>query len=285
MPKPLFNGELTEKSVYVYTNNIKRLNGDKIPTNADFLKDPEVIKTFIEKYSPNTRKAYYITIVSYLKGRRFPKATAKIYYDLMMEGNKLFRESSNEKTEKQKENWITWTEVQEAYKALDPKSIDHLVTALYVLTPPRRIKDYRLMKVVPEWNDTMDKAFNYMDWKNNNFIYNQYKTKGKYGSQIIPIPQELQDVIHSHFKLKKKFEPFFIVGGENMLGENSITRILNHAFKKKISANMLRNIYLTNTFGAGQKELNDAAESMGTSTNMILNVYTKPDTLIDIKSS
>jgi len=274
-PKPLFNGELTEKSVYVYTNNIKRLNGDKIPTNADFLKDPEVIKTFLEKYSPNTRKAYYITIVSYLKGKRFPKATAKIYYDLMTEGNKLFAETSGEKTEKQKDNWITWSEVQEAYKALDPKSVEHLVTALYVLTPPRRIKDYRLMKVVPEWNETMDKAFNYMDWKNNNFIYNQYKTKGKYGSQVIPIPQELQDVIHSHFKLKKKFEPFFLLGGETMTPENGITRILNRVFKKKISANMLRNIYLTDTFGAGVKELKDATNSMATSMEVARDVYIK----------
>jgi integrase len=274
-PKPLFNGELAETTLRNYTSNIKRLNGDKIPTNADFLKDPEVVKKFLEKYTPNTRKTYYITIVSYLKGKRFPKATAKIYYDIMMDENKLFRESSNEKTEKQKENWITWAEVQELYKALDPKSIEHLTASLYVLTPPRRIKDYRLMKVVPEWNETMDMAFNYMDWKNNNFIYNQYKTKGKYQSQVIPIPQELQDVIHSHFKLKKKFEPFFLLGGETMTPENGITRILNRAFKKPISANMLRNIYLTDTFGAGIKEFKDTTDSMGTSMRVAQDVYIK----------
>ena len=134
------------------------------------------------------------------------------------------------------------------------------------------------MKIVPEYNETMDKDFNYLDWKNMRFYFNNYKTKSAYGTQTVDVSPELQEVFHNHFPLKKKFAPFFLLqrDGER-LPDNGITRILNTIFGKKISVSMLRNIYLSSKYGEQQKAMENDAEAMGTSTDMASSVYTKND--------
>jgi hypothetical protein len=61
----------------------------------------------------------------------------------------------------------------------------------------------------------------------------------------------------------------------------SITRILNRIFKrelgKKISVNLLRSIFLTDTFGPKVTQLQDIATAMGTSSDMVSNQYVKID--------
>jgi len=267
---------LSENTVKLYNANLKRLNNGELPTNPAFLKDTQAVMQKIEKYSMNTKKSYFITIVSYLKDKKIPKKVSKFYMDKMDELNKTFRENSGEKTETQKENWISWAEVMEHYNGLNPASLEHMVLALFVLQPPRRSKDYFLMKIVPEYNDSMDKEFNYLDWKNQKMYFSNYKTKGAYGTVSIDVSPELQEVLHNHFPLKKKFTPFFLLtkNGER-LPENGITRILNKVFGKKISVSMLRNIYLTDKYGEQQKEMEEDAEAMGTSKNIVSTVYVK----------
>jgi hypothetical protein len=273
----LFGEGLTAATLETYTGNMRRLNGGKLPTSPAFLKKTEEIEKKLQGYSPNTKKTYYITIVSYLKDKKVPKKTKDYYIEKMNGSNKHYNDIKGEKTARQEENWMSWEEVMKCYNALDPKSIEHLATALYVLQPPRRNKDFSLMKVVPEYSETMDKAFNYMDAKNKKFIFNNYKTQGTYGSQEMDIPEPVLKVIEGHYKLKKKFEPFFLLHTKtnDQLSENGLTRILNKVFGKKISVSMLRNIYLTEKFGGKKSELQEVATSMGTSPVMVSQVYTK----------
>ena len=273
----LFGEGLTATSLEAYTGNIRRLNGGTLPKSASFLKDTEKIVKRLEGYSPNTKKANYITIVSYLKDKKVPKKIKEFYTEKMNECNKNYREIQGEKTPRQEENWMSWEEVMKCFHATDPKTVEHLATALYVLQPPRRNKDFSLMKVVPEYAETMDKEFNYTDMKNKKFIFNNYKTQGTYGSQIIDIPENIFEIIQNQYKLKKKFEPFFLLHTKtnNQLSENGLTRILNKVFGKKVSVSMLRNIYLTEKFGGKKSELQEVATSMGTSPSMVTQVYTK----------
>lgn len=273
----LFGGKvLSENTIKLYEANLKRLNGGILPTSPTFLKNTDAVMEKIEKFSMNTKKTYFITIVSYLKDKKIPKKVIKFYMDKMDELNKTFEEHKGEKTQTQEKNWIEWDQVIDHYNKLNPASLAHLVLALFVLQPPRRSKDYFLMKIVPEYNETMDKDFNYLDWKNMRFYFNNYKTKGAYGTQTVDVSHELQEVFHNHFPLKKKFAPFFLLqrDGER-LPDNGITRILNTVFGKKISVSMLRNIYLSSKYGEQQKAMEKDASLMGTSTDMASNVYTK----------
>jgi len=273
----MFDGRgLTENTIKLYTSNLKRLNNGVVPTSATFLKDTEKIQGIIDKYATNTKKSYYITIVSYLKDKKVPKKTLKFYTDKMMELNQQFREHSGEKTAKQEENWMSWSDVLARYKELDPKSLEHLVLSLFVLQPPRRSKDFFLMKIVPKYSETMDKAFNYLDWSAMKMYYNNYKTKGAYGTQTTDVPPELEAVLKKHFPLKKTFEPIFLLEhNKKRLPDNGITRILNKVFGKNVSVSMLRNIYLTDKFGEADKAMDETAEAMGTSKNVLTTVYTK----------
>jgi integrase len=271
----LFTDPIAETTLKLYTSNLKRLNGGVLPKGPAFLKKTDDIQAIIDKYATNTKKSYYITIVSYLKGKKVPKKTSQYYYDKMTNSNKEYLETSSQKTPKQEANWMNWEDIVAHYKTLKPGTLEHLLLSLYVLIPPRRSKDYYLMKVVPEYNESMDKAFNYLDWKEKKFIFNNYKTQGKYGAQVVDIPPELWEVL-SQMKLKKKFEPFFLLNKDGkQLAENGITRILNKCFGKKISSSMLRNIYLTDKYGDVDKEMDKDSTAMGTSKRMVTTVYAK----------
>jgi len=120
------NEELSPITLKNYTSTITLLNDGKVPTNPNFLKDIDAIEKKLSKYAINTRRIKYITIVSYLKGKRFPKKTAKAYYDKMMDANESFDERKGDKTERQKENWIDWKDVVEHFKSQTPGTLEHL---------------------------------------------------------------------------------------------------------------------------------------------------------------
>ena len=61
--------------------------------------------------------------------------------------------------------------------------LNYVVLLLYTLHPPRRNIDYSLMKISNNMND--DK-FNYLDMDKEQFIFNNYKTQGKYNSVVVP---------------------------------------------------------------------------------------------------
>jgi hypothetical protein len=69
----MFSDNITESSKKLYLSNIKRLNNGDIPKTPNFLKDFDKINSIIEKYSQNTKKSYYISIVSYLKDKESSK--------------------------------------------------------------------------------------------------------------------------------------------------------------------------------------------------------------------
>ena len=282
----MFGGSISESSRKLYTSNIKRLNGGKEPKSAVFLNKFDDINAIIDKYADNTKKSYYITIVSYLKDKKASNKTKNYWLEKMNEANKSFRETSGEKTETQKKNWMEWGEVVKLHADYDlPKKIKdekeynqvlyYLILSLYVLTPPRRVVDYEKMKVVADASG-MDEDFNYLDVKKKQFIFNQYKTKKAYGQQTEDIPDDLYAILKKLVLPKQKnFEPFFLLqdySGDKVIG---VTRALNKVFGKNISVSMLRNIFVSDKLGGKKDETKELAESMGTSPAVLQNVYSK----------
>jgi hypothetical protein len=277
----MFSPELAPSTLKQYTSTITRLNGGTPPKNAGFLKDTNKIETMLEKYSPNSKKTFYITIVSYLKDKKIPKKTLQYYTSKMVESNKFFFEHSSERTPKQVANWMSWDEVlavHEKMKAELPKkpnetNLDYLVLSLFTLQPPRRAKDYQLMKVVPEYHPVLPTDYNYLDWKHQKYYFNNYKTKGAYGQQVVDVTPEMTLVLKKFFKPKK--DSFFLLFKE--LPTNGITRILNKVFGKNVSVSMIRNIFSTQTAKPIIEHIEDIATKMGTSSRMLKGVYSKND--------
>ena len=288
MPKSsnVINGKgISDSSKKLFLSNLKRLNGGVDPTNYKFLEDTQAIEDRIEKYSTNTKRTYYISIVNYLPEKN---KLRKFYYDKMMEINKAGRENT-EKSDKQKLNWITQSEVNtiweklglEAEPLLKKRTLDptqskllqsYIILSLFVLQPPRRSLDYTQMIVVPSYDENMDKAFNYFDLKNKMFHFCNYKTAGTYKTQNVPVSGKLYTLLKKYRK-----SGLLLQNNDKALTSPDITRVLNKIFDKKVSVNMLRNIFFSSKYSDESKELSDDAKATGTSVSNAMNTYIKKD--------
>jgi len=270
----------------LYLHNLKKLNDGKEIKDLKFLKKVESILEKINQKPKNTGRSYLIAIVSALKNKD-DKLYAK-YYPYLEQINADLKTNTT-KSEKQAENWMSQDvimEKQKQYMAYLPKKskkelneaeycalLDLVVLSLYTLTPPRRSLDYVNMVVSA---DTSNPAFNY--YHNGVFIFNNYKTQKVYKTQIEAVPKDLNDILKVYLKLKPKNDHFLCYyDGTPLNHSNQITRILNRIFGNKISVNMLRNIFISDKFSPAIKDMEDVAQAMGTSVNMLQNTYAKQD--------
>jgi len=297
--------EITQTSKDIYSKNVLRLNDGAPIKNYNFLKKCENIMSKINHLKPNSQRTYLISIVSTIKGLKGLEKEFKFYYDKMMELNKDLK-NNNTKSESQTENWISQEKVKEIFneytkkveplfklKKINEKEyydiLDYVVLSLYVLNEPRRNKDYQLMKVIKTTKDFDEdyKNFNYYMPTTKKFLFYNYKTKGTYNLQEISVNDTLQDILLKYLKihpLKKEKNYFLLVDyhGEELKQVNSITRILNRIFDKKIGVSMLRNIYLSDRYKDSVNELRNTANDMGTSSRIIQERYVKlDDNLVD----
>jgi len=289
--KLLTDKKLSNSSIITYIKILRKLNNNKPLQNIIFLKDSNKIIEEIKHYKTTTQRNILITIVSALKVLQKPTEYKK-YYDLMINKTKEINSlPKNEKTETQAKNWMEWTDILTIYNNLKSKLkfskiisedqfinlFNYFILSLYVLIPPRRNKDYLLMKITN--NDTSNINYNYLDLKKKQFIFNVFKTSKKDGQLIINIPEDLFIIIKLYIKyhqlkhLLKKENISLLVkyNGESYKLENSITRILNKIFNKKIGASMIRHIYLSS------KYKNIIKEQEQDSKNMSHNLLTQKD--------
>jgi integrase len=256
-----------------------------------------------------------VSSLSSFKGDKGVDTLLKRYYKTMIDLNKSLNLANHNgvKTETQNANWIDWSDVEHIYDGLRDnttqmsspitegeynKLLDLVVLSLYVLNPPRRNSDYMNMKVVSAFTPEVSEALsgnNILDWNGKRFIFRNYKTSKKYGETVIPIPKELHDILATYFekkgilrrlqapvkKTKKEasifIEPFLTLWNDKPFMINSITRILNRVFGKKIGSSMLRHIYTTKKFGKQLAEQKETAEQMGHSVAEMNQTYIKED--------
>lgn len=292
--------KLASSSVKMYLRNLEKLNDDMPLKNLNFLKDIPSILQQLEKYKQNTQRGYLISIVSALGLDKSNKQKQKLYddyYKLMMDKNKELKakESENEKSETQKENWLTWEEVSKTFAELEAKVkafsnnkeinehqynvlLQYVVLALYYYKAPRR-NEYQNMMIVKANSQTLPITTNYLVLDTRSFIFNAYKTAKKEGQLKEDIPEELFNVILIYLKFHpllkgKKINkttnlPFLVYyDGKPFSQVNAITRILNKTFGKNVGSSLLRHIYLSSKYGTVLAEMKEDAGAMSHSVGM-----------------
>ncbi len=302
--------KVAESTANAYIKSLYQLNDRKPFKNLAFLKKTDEVDKLIAGYAESTQRALLATVVSTLslfKDKAGFKKTYQHYYDVMMERSKAVRETEDkhEKTEKQKENWLSWEEIEKRKKELDEvvqkfankksitpaeyeKTLQHIVLCLYTEIQPRRNQDYLDMYIVKKWNDKMPTDKNYLDMTGHKFIYNKYKTAKKYGRQEIDIPESLMSCVNGFLKFhplwkgvaKRKAEPVkFLVSatGEPLVAVNAITRLLNKVFGKKIGSSMIRHIYISDKYKGIMEEQAKDATNMGHSMELQREYFKKDD--------
>lgn len=290
---------LSDSSIKLYIRNLEKLNGGDLK-DFKFLKKPESIQEVLKSYKDNTKRSILISIVSVLGCCPEDKKIAKLrkaYYDLMLQKNNEIKESAtDEPTDDQKKNWISWEDVKKRFQELDHEVqefkeslvinksqyetlLHYMILALYVHNQPRRNKDYQYMNVLYKYADKLQipNDVNYLSYSDNKFVFNVYKTSKKYGQKIEDINEDLKKCIDIYLKFHPKIKgkvkkntntPFLVGYDDNPLSQNnSMTKIFNKIFGKKISSSALRHIFLSDKYGNVVKEMKNDADAMGHSTS------------------
>ena len=281
--------KITESSVKCYSSNIislyrKMHNDSKLQPSVKelvnfFIKNVTKVLSFLNDNS-------IATILSSILVLCTEHQSAYIKYkEQMLSDRKTYDDENKEqkKSATQEKNWISQHDIQliynESYKKYSPlfklhslknkdkhNLIDLIILSLYVLLPPRRLKDYALMKVK---NINKDKD-NYVD--DNNFVFQQYKTSKYYGTQIIPIPRKLKIILDawSKFNTSDYLIPNHKYPNQPLTISGLHTRINNIFDNKHISVNILRHSYISETVLPNVPKLTKlekVAEEMGNSVN------------------
>jgi hypothetical protein len=286
---------LADSTVNNYIANLCLLN-KKPFNNLGFLKrDKEAILEHLTQYSESTEQTYLSAIVSALSTHRdqhLYKTIYKFYSELLNEKlGKRDGEDKSKMSEAQKDNWISWDDVEKKWQELkaqvdkfkDDKSIskknfetlvDYLVLSLYTLVPPRRNMDYLKMNILTREAKDLDTDVNYCDMVNEEFVFNVYKTAKFHKQQVEKIPEELMNVL----RIWVKFHPSIATAVGKKPGQvkmfvsadgipqtlvNFITLRLNKIFNRKVASTMLRHIYITHKFGDEFEEMARTASAMG----------------------
>jgi hypothetical protein len=112
--------QISESTLNLYMKNLIRLNDGLHIKNFNFLKDLDKILDKIKDKKPNTRRTYIISIVSLLKQEPKMKSLYDKYYAVLIEYNQNLK-ANTEKSESQKENWLTQDGVREVFDKLEEK--------------------------------------------------------------------------------------------------------------------------------------------------------------------
>lgn len=286
--------KVSESTTIQYLQTLFKLNGSKPFNNLAWTRKYDTVQAEIDKYATSTQNSQYMVLSSVLFLFN-DKSTYKAAYNhwrakmqqAMKERN---AEDPHEKSEKQEESWMTWDDVEKkksdlredlssfvSNKHISPGQYDKLqqyvVLSIYTDIQPRRNQDYLDMFVVKKLGKEYDKSHNYYDLATHRFVFNKYKTAKKYGEQVEQVPEPLQNALgllirHHPLAKQKEFKLLVKPDGSPLNTVNSITRILNRVFGKKIGASMLRHIYLSSKYGTVVKEMEKDGMAMAHSRDL-----------------
>jgi hypothetical protein len=225
--------------------------GLNAPEGLDFLNDSGAVIAWIDqsKYATNSRKTFYIAIVSTLKKNNLFPDAYQAYKNKMDTLNHLVSTKAQDQalTEAEKSKYMEWPEILEAYERIrlavhDPQSFqDYLIVSLYILVTPARL-DYAQMKIVSE--EPAEHGANYLVLTDEPyFLLTDYKTYTTHGAQRTPLPKELYDIIMEWRSLVD--DEYLLIGSNGLpmlpweLGQ-TIIRIFEKHTGKSVGVNILR---------------------------------------------
>ena len=276
---------LTIDTVETQFNRVKRLKslykGDLPDGKYEFLRDTEAIYNFIMSYSEwnadTTRATYIFAISSILETFEGFENEQKIYSKLGADLRHSidFKASNNKLTETEKKNYVEWERLKNLYKTVRNQK-ERALIGIYTITPPRRVEDYRMVKIVFKAED-LNPEFNYLivDRANKKmtFLFYKYKTQyKKAGADVLRAPDELYKVLISYirkYKLKKNDFLFPQLRQNKELAQSAFSEYISETFKKytgkAINLNLLRHSIISDLYSRNpsNKEKFELSYKMG----------------------
>jgi len=265
---------LTQNTAEQYVKRLVKANKGQTYTSLTFLRKPQVVMENMKEaeYSASSMESFVAMFVSILGkvGGKLNNKAKKEYEAILVKPDEYFvKRERGVKTENQEKNWLSKEDfdkyVNETKTAGETASrkrknfttkdydavLNWFIISLYTLLPPRRNKDYMLMKLNGEGN--------VLDIKNSKMIFRDYKTAGKYGEQTTDLTDypEFLKVLKIYLKHRNDESDYLLTfhDGKYFSQTNTMTRILNKIFGgNKVSSTAIRSMYLTTKYGGEQNE-------------------------------
>jgi len=293
---------LAEGSIKNYKISLQKLHermfNTKAIKNLKWLEDKDKILEALKDYKPTTKRNYLNSIIVFIQAHTDKFASTdyfKKYTEVRDEINQELRDkaSSGEKTEKQKDNWITadeYDDILSTYKKyfsknkIFSKDIDgddirllqeFALLKLYQQIPSRN--DFATIKVISprEYQkikkDELTENYLITDRDKYFFIINSWKTKkDENDRRRIDVPADIKKVLKLLIA-KQKGNYLFTNKNGTPLKRNGLTKYLQSIFKKfypdkSVSSSMLRHIYLTDKYGKVKEEMKKDQELLAHSS-------------------
>lgn len=243
------------KTYYSIISNLMRKLNTEEPDF--FIKSYDKVLEQLQDEAPRKRKTILSAVIVFSEKIKDSEEALKKYRDKMNTDADTAKAEifKNQKTEKQLKNWLSFDEIKKIYEKLE-KSVSHIwnmenidmynlqklqqyiILSLYVLIAPRRLLDFIEMKM-KNYNKNDD---NYVD--KNELVFNIYKSAKFYGRQVVEMPDKLLKIINKWKKLNPS-DYMLVDNNFQKMSQPQLTQRLNKIFDKKISASMLRHIFIS----------------------------------------
>jgi hypothetical protein len=269
--------KLSDSSIRTYTNILKNiyrdLQGDKEFDHHYFIHEYKKVLEHLESVKFNVRKTILSALVALTEG-----VVQNAYRTQMIADAHQYNaiQKQHTMTDTQRENWISWAEIEDHLEKLKKKTEyiwkeakpsreevlllqKYIILAMYVLLPPRRAMDFCKMKV-KGYDKSKDNFY-----EKGHFYFRQYKTAKFTGLQIEKVPKTVEMLLRKWIPFHNEDLLFSDYMG-NEITSSGMTKILNSVFGKSISVNQLRHIYITEKSAPLMKQLEETAAAMGHST-------------------
>lgn len=268
---------ISESSVKTYnsilSNLFKGVFGDDDYSMKKF-NDTDSIISYLKDSEPKRRKTVLSALVVLTDNKK--------YRDLMLSDIESARANTQqqEKSEKQKENFIDGKTISKIYDNLKKKANvlykkgdlsyhevqeiqNYIIITLFCgqFIAPRRAKDYTEFKI----RNINTEKDNYME--KNEFVFNEYKTSKTYNQQRVEIPKALKTIINKWIKINPTEYLLFDIH-QNKLSNVTLNQRIEKIIGKKMGINGFRHTYMSEKYQStiqADKDMNEDFKNMGSS--------------------
>jgi hypothetical protein len=243
-------------------NLYKSMKGDNSNCiDYEWLREKDAVFKFITnntKYKPETKNAQLQAISSILSVLDGFENEYDFYSKASTRGRKAITEEAKESilTPSELSRFVKWSTLKDIYKKVTNLK-EQALMAIYTLIPPRRLKDFQLMKITTSTAreaHNLDSEFNYISITNvikkpKQLIFNNYKTNKQYKQQIFEVPPVLRTVLSKYIRSSDLKDGEFLFGRTHTDVDRAFSTTVSGIFKKytskAVSINILRHSFIS----------------------------------------
>lgn len=252
---------VTDSSLKMYRQTLNRLFRDVFDGNTDIenLYEYDSIMQYLDDLPLHSKKNIIAAILVAAGAFDMNDKMIKLYRQEATKLAKTIEDNYNkqEKSEKEKKNWMTLDEIllirDNLQKQLNDNpstksEIDdwqrYVILCLYTMIKP--VRNNYAGAILARTREEIPETGNYLSIPDKKFVSRTFKTVKKYGEQHRELPKELMKVIKKWSIINPTKWLLYNIKLGNQMSAFRMVHILNDIFyPKKISSSMLRKIYLS----------------------------------------